>query len=107
MTFLEALHMARPLIERGQVQYICTAMDTWLTEPELCNRVQDQLAPYSVYEDWVAANHPETCRQMRKVPGAFREGRLQWIDYMIQQEESRLDYTAASVKVSKIATRID
>ena len=30
-----------------------------------------------------------------------------WINYMIQQEESRLDYTAASVKVLKIAVRIN
>ena len=105
MTFLEALREIRPLIESGDQRFICFALQS-IGADQYRGRIKTYLDGACSYGGWVQKYHPLVFREMKKI-GAFRDGRLQWIDYMIQQEERRLDYTAASVKVSKIATRID
>lgn len=106
MTFLEALRKARPLIESGDQRFICFALSS-VGAGQYKVRLTNLLGSSYTYREWVENHHPLVHREMERIPNAFRDGRLQWIDYMIAQEERRLDYTAASTKLSKIAMRID
>lgn len=96
MTFVEALRGARVLIANGTQDYICNAIEFqegihWSEAKRYKNRIQAILdigiAPYDMgcsYYQWLKRNHPRICRKM--TPDNFRQGRLQWIDYLIAEE---------------------
>lgn len=89
MTFLEALRKARQLIESGRERFVCLALVEIGAPTEYEQRLNAMLDPWATYDDWLQSNHPSTYSQMQKIgPEAFRQGRLQWIDHMISQEES-------------------
>ena len=105
MTYLEALRKVRPLIESGDQRFICFALRR-IGADQYRGRIKTSLDSTCSYGAWVQKYHAAVFREMERIPCAFRQGRLQWIDYMIQQEERRLDYTTPSTKLSKIATYI-
>ena len=92
MTFAEALRAARPLIKSGRKSAICYALAHVCPEidsAQFQRRIIDQLYPCIYYESWVFNNHPDTYEMMNGIRGAFRAGRLAWIDDMIAKEEAK------------------
>ena len=87
MTFREALIAARPLIASYKVGFICYALARVTGHKRYCKRIERQLEGCASYGRWLCLKHYETwrCMDFRD----FRDGRLQWIDYMIAQEEAR------------------
>jgi hypothetical protein len=89
MTFTEALRLARPLIESGEVRSICAAIGCIVPSYEAYmeheHKVLKLLDGSVTYEAWVHRRHPKTWRRM--TASDFRDGRLQWIDYMIARED--------------------
>lgn len=92
MTFAEALRAARPKIEDGTYIFICTAI--YHTCPEAyraqhMQRVMRMLKGTITYQDWCEKHRPKIFDVMHRTPGAFRQGRLQWIDDMIKMGEAK------------------
>ena len=87
-TFLSALVAARRKIASGQCYYICWAL-THVGGAAYCWRIREMLGTCISYESWLLRHHPKTYKRMRKIPGAFREGRLQWIDDMIAKDKRK------------------
>jgi hypothetical protein len=83
MTFLEALRKIRPLIESGQERYICIALLNTGSNKYI-KRIERQLGGEYTYIGWLITFHPRV--RWRMTDDDFRQGRLQWIDYMIAQE---------------------
>ena len=83
--FGQALIKARPLIEHYRDDYICFALNR-TGGRKFAKYIGELLNPHLSYYSWVYNNHPEIYTQMNATPDAFREGRLQWMDYMIEQE---------------------
>lgn len=92
MTFVEALRAVRPKIEDGTYLYICTAIYhecPGAYRMQHTQRVMDMLDGAGTYEAWVGKHRPRAFHKMYRTPGAFRQGRLQWIDDMIAKEEAK------------------
>ena len=92
MTFVEALRAVRPKIEDGTYLFICVAIHNEC--PAACRRqhiqrVMDMLKGAETYQDWMNRKHRHIYDKMGQTPGAFRQGRLQWIDDMIKKEEAK------------------
>ena len=87
MTFREALIAARPLIASYKIAFICYALTHVTGHKRYCRRIERQLEGCASYGGWPDPKYPETRKRMDFRD--FRNGRLQWIDYMIAQEEAR------------------
>lgn len=87
MTFREALIAARPLIASYAKPFICWALERVSGHARFSDHIMSQLEGCDSYDEWLYENHHETWRRMDFRD--FRNGRLQWIDYMIAQEEAR------------------
>ena len=86
MTFKQALIKARVFIEKEKTAWICIAL--WDSSGHaFTERIEQQLDGHLFYHAWVKANHPAIYAVMCRTPNAFRQGRLQWIDHMIAQED--------------------
>ena len=82
MKLLNALIAARPFVEDGMT--ICAAL-YYAGARGYQPHIMKQLYPKHYYDDWVRAYHPEAYIQMLRTPGAFKQGRLQWLDHMIKE----------------------
>ncbi len=87
MTFREALIAARPLIASYKVAFICYALTHVTGHARFSDHIMSQLEGCDSYGGWLYLKHHETWKRMDFRD--FRDGRLQWIDYMIAQEEAR------------------
>ena len=86
ITFLQALRKARQLIKNKDHTYICNALNV-VGGGKYANRVNSQLKGCNTYSEWLSVHHP-IIYQVMSVQD-FRQGRLQWIDYMIAQEKAK------------------
>lgn len=90
MTFVEALRLARPLIESGKERFICDALSTVVPSAYGAAAHRDRIRRYLDgcinYEQWLYIHHYEIYSMM--IHRHFRAGRLQWIDYMIAEGEA-------------------
>ena len=92
LAFPEALRRARMLIESGKETYICYALEnvhgnagsTQKRTSVHMGLISELLQDRVTYEGWLAAYHYDAYKAMRVTPGAFRQGRLQWIDHMLE-----------------------
>ena len=82
-----ALRKARPLIEYGDRRHICNALVD-VRRGRFRSLIMRRLKGYGTYEVWLASKFPDVFDAMCDIPGAFQQGRLQWIDHMIAQEEA-------------------
>ena len=87
MTFREALIAARPLIASYKIAFICYALTHVTGHKRYCRRIERQLEGCASYGGRLYLKYHETWKRMDFRD--FRDGRLQWIDYMIAQEEAR------------------
>lgn len=102
MTFLEALKKVRPRIastlEVSRItdsDFICDNL-RHVGAPEWRKTISDKIGNVFSYEAWLELNHEEVYEQMRRIgQRAFQEGRLQWIDHMIK-EENQAEYERVS-----------
>lgn len=91
------LRKARALIEDNRFTYLCNAIGEagWLLGQEreaevLVAWVQRMLVPFNTYNTWLRQKHP-TIYDSRKdnlKEGSTKEGRLAWLDWMIQEVQS-------------------
>lgn len=84
--------------EDGYSFYICLgircAKAPLKKQVELMLWIQSLLSPYHSYGEWLGANHFYFYEQIKKRNWRankinFNEGRLQWLDWMIQYWEER------------------
>lgn len=99
MTLLQALRAIRPTVARQarghtslSSSYLCDQL-LRIGAPEHRPHLVEQLSGCFGYPEWVAKFYPETYKRMCSLESAtrrpFQEGRLQWLDHMISQEESK------------------
>jgi len=84
--FSKALREVRPLIAADKYTYICNALEE-VGAPEFKQRIENLLGEVRSYNAWLYTHHHKTALQMKWRD--FREARLQWIDHMIEVEESK------------------
>lgn len=84
--FGNALIKARSLIASEAKQYICHALQA-TGGKQYTKRIEKLLVPSFSYCGWLAFNHPEVYTRMTEQD--FRQGRLQWMDYLIAQEKAK------------------
>lgn len=82
------LRKARQLVEDDRFTYLCNAIGEagWLLGQEreaevLVAWVQRMLAPFNTYTAWLRRKHPAVYAR----EGSAKEGRLAWLDWMIQE----------------------
>lgn len=93
ITFKETLIKVRELIANDKERFICRAITEVLGPDHSLNyrqRIRKQIDFHRTYEDWVDKNFPEL--QIDKLSRETfneraKQGRLNWIDYMISQEQ--------------------
>lgn len=93
ITFKETLIKVRELIANDKEEFICLAITKILDPDHDLNyrqRIMKQIDFHCTYNDWVDKNFPEL--QIDKLSRETfneraKQGRLNWIDYMISQEQ--------------------
>lgn len=93
ITFKETLIKVRELIANDKERFICLAITEVLGAYHDLNyrqRIIKQIDFHYTYDDWVDKNFPEL--QIYKLSRETfneraKQGRLNWIDYMISQEQ--------------------
>lgn len=103
----EILKLARKYIEFGSEEYICYAIcravdnkypdiskkefaSLCAKESDLRRWVYSMLEGHDTYETWLLDNHPSfhiAIRDFSGMENILREGRLQWLDWMINECE--------------------
>lgn len=96
----ELLIDARRRIEERQNTFICSALmdaehdrdDYERASLSLRSWIMHMLTPYSTYGGWISNTHPKICKRVcgKKYHAKSREGRLAWIDWMLEQDLSRI-----------------
>lgn len=86
MTFVDALKAARVLIADGSYTYICYALFK-VSGGKYAYRIMGQLDGCDTYISWMERFHPSIWNTMAY--DDFRDGRLQWIDHLISEEEKK------------------
>lgn len=96
---IQGLTYARRKIEQGVSTYICYALGSYYASQirlgenagqtaylQLVEHIQEEIAPYTYYQNWLSSQSSDYhlldkvgCRR------AAKEGRLAWIDYMLNQ----------------------
>lgn len=101
---IQTLTYARQKIERGEVTYICYALESYYASQkgfgenagqtpalnmayvQLTQYIHRGIAPYMCYQNWLSSRSAAYCRLNRRTQQqAAKEGRLAWIDYMLNQ----------------------
>ncbi len=101
----ELLIEARRRIEERQNTFICSALmdaerdrdedrqwDYFNASYALRLWIADMLLPYSTYDNWIWQNHRHLMAPLHRLEQLekLREGRLAWIDWMLEQDLSRI-----------------
>ena len=96
----ELLIEARKRISEKQNTFICSALmdaerdrdDYERASLSLREWLMDLLLPYTTYGVWISNTHPKICKRVcvKKYHAKSREGRLAWIDWMLEQDLSRI-----------------
>lgn len=96
---IEILKLVRYKLAVGHESYICYAISAAvrklgpsyykLGEP-LRMYVRRQLRGLTLYDTWVEKYHTALYNQATNYPHAARQGRLAWVDWMIEQYEQRI-----------------
>ena len=86
---------ARKIVKYKKAKFICFAimistLDEEVEDDKNClfEYIGKLLGESHSYTSWVHKNHPEIFKEMKS--DDFRKGRLQWIDWMIEQLEKKL-----------------
>jgi hypothetical protein len=99
--FVHALRMSKSFLKRKEPKtrgLICKCLDYASSKPhsashyaciQLKKRIQELLGGKLVsYENWVIVHHPHVVM----TPDDFIEGRIQWIDWMIEQLKTKQEF---------------
>ena len=84
--FGKALIKARKLIENRYETYICHALRD-IGGAEFRQEIINRLDGCPTYESWLLNTHPHVLATMDITDR--QQGRLQWMDYMIEQERAK------------------
>lgn len=90
----DILRAARVRIAEKKNDYLCLAISdikrgTPAQRHALVNWIRILLKGYPSYWTWVRNENPQRFKEMLKVRGSFRAGRLAWIDWMIAECEKK------------------
>lgn len=87
---LKALIDARERIARRRATYICWALDDGAIPgyKKAKKLIMKLLNGVTSYNEWLEIHH---CREWQDMSyEEFRQGRLQWLDYLIKHERTRI-----------------